>query len=111
MSGTAGGAPRHESSSCRYGIHCFFIRAYDFNGDEVAEFGEKGIKLVPYNYRRRVWYIKCADDSLRQEWKAVFDNACYSAQPPRNKDECIATAFDEALKKLRWHYSIWYSVK
>jgi len=85
------------------------IRVYDFNGDEVAEFGEKGIKLMPNNLRRRVWYIKCGDDALRLEWKAVFANACYKAQPPCDKDKCIASAFEEALKKLRWHYTLWYS--
>lgn len=82
-------------------------RAYEFNSDDIAEFGEAGIKLVPWSSRRRTWYIRCPDDQERKEWMTVFDNACYKAQPPRDPDECIAEAFDVTLRNLRWHYWFW----
>jgi len=82
-------------------------RAYEFNSDDVAEFGEPGIKLVPWSYRRRTWYIKCPDEQERKEWLGVFENACYKAEPPRDEDECIAEAFDITLRNLRWHFWMW----
>jgi hypothetical protein len=38
---------------------------------------------------------------------SVFENACYKAKAPHDKDECIAKAFDTTLKKLRWHFWFW----
>lgn len=38
---------------------------------------------------------------------SVFENACYKAKAPRDKDECIASAFDVTLRKLRWHFWFW----
>jgi hypothetical protein len=51
--------------------------------------------------------MKCPDEQERKEWMSVFENACYKATPPRDKDECIAQAFDVTLRKLRWHFWFW----
>jgi Fe-S cluster biogenesis protein NfuA len=96
-----------EAGKLKGTIHCAGYRAYEFNSDDIAEFGEAGIKLVPWSSRRRTWWIKCADDQERKEWMSVFENACYKATAPRDKDECIATAFDVTLQKLRWHFWFW----
>jgi hypothetical protein len=88
-------------------IHCAGYYATEFNSDDVAEYGEKGIKLVPWSYRRRTWYIKCNDDELRKEWMSVFQNACYKAKPPHDENEVIAQSFDIALRNTRWACCIW----
>jgi hypothetical protein len=76
--------------------------ATEFNSDDIAEYGENGIKLVPWSYRRRTWYIKCNDNQLRSEWMDVFRTACWKAVPPHDQDEVIAEAFDIALRNTRW---------
>lgn len=81
--------------------------AYEFNSDDVAEHGDKGIKLVPWSWRRRTWWIKCADDNERKEWLSAFETACYKSRPPHDEDECIATAFDSALQNTRWKFWFW----
>eukprot|EP00429_Kryptoperidinium_foliaceum_P092203 CAMPEP_0176195952 /NCGR_PEP_ID=MMETSP0121_2-20121125/6780_1 /TAXON_ID=160619 /ORGANISM="Kryptoperidinium foliaceum, Strain CCMP 1326" /LENGTH=556 /DNA_ID=CAMNT_0017534743 /DNA_START=49 /DNA_END=1719 /DNA_ORIENTATION=+ len=96
-----------EAGKLKGTIHCAGYRAYEFNSDDIAEFGEAGIKLVPWSSRRRTWWIKCADEQERKEWMSVFENACYKARPPRDADECIASAFDTTLQKLRWHFWFW----
>lgn len=88
-------------------IYCAGYSAYHFNSSDEAEFGEFGIKLVPWSYRRRTWYIKCADETERKEWMPVFENACYKSIPPRDEDEAIASAFDSALRNVRWWYGFW----
>eukprot|EP00599_Poterioochromonas_sp_BG-1_P001487 CAMPEP_0173144378 /NCGR_PEP_ID=MMETSP1105-20130129/7195_1 /TAXON_ID=2985 /ORGANISM="Ochromonas sp., Strain BG-1" /LENGTH=558 /DNA_ID=CAMNT_0014058043 /DNA_START=49 /DNA_END=1725 /DNA_ORIENTATION=- len=81
--------------------------AYEFNSDDVAEHGEKGIKLVPWSWRRRTWWIKCGDDNERKEWLSAFETACYKARPPHDEDEVIAKAFDLALRNTRWNFWFW----
>jgi hypothetical protein len=75
----------NETGKLKGTIHCAGYRAYEFNSDDIAEFGEPGIKLVPWSYRRRTWWIKCADDQERKEWMSIFENACYKAQPPQGQ--------------------------
>lgn len=82
-------------------------RAYEFSEDDVAEHGEKGIKLVPWSWRRRTWWIKVGDDNERKEWLSVLDTSCYKARPPRDEDEVIADAFDLALRNTRWRFWFW----
>ncbi|KAJ1438851.1 hypothetical protein B484DRAFT_392067 [Ochromonadaceae sp. CCMP2298] len=96
-----------ETGKLKGTIYCAGYRAQEFNSDDVAEHGEAGIKIVPYSSRRRTWWIKCADESLRNEWMDVFQTACYKATAPRDEDECIAIAFDTTMKKLRWHFNFW----
>lgn len=96
-----------EAGKLKGTIYCAGYRAYEFNSDDIAEFGEAGIKLVPWSSRRRTWWIKCPDDQERKEWMSVFETACYKAKAPRDKDEAIARAFDVTLRKLRWHYWFW----
>lgn len=82
-------------------------RAYEFSQDDITEHGEKGIKLVPWSWRRRTWWIKCGDDEVRKEWLSVFETACYKAVPPHDEDECIARAFNIALRNTRWQFWFW----
>lgn len=82
-------------------------RAYEFSADDITDHGEKGIKLVPWSWRRRTWLIKCADDNERKEWLSAFETACYGARPPHDDDECIAQAFDFALQATRWRFWYW----
>ncbi len=96
-----------EAGKLKGTIHCAGYRAYEFNADEAVEYGEAGIKLVPWSYRRRTWYIKCGDDKERKDWLGVFETACYKANAPHDEDECIAQAFDTTLRNLRWHYWFW----
>lgn len=97
----------NESGKLKGTIHLAGYRAYEFSQDDIAEFGEAGIKLVPWSWRRRTWYIKCADDKERKEWLSTFETACYKARPPHDKDECIAEAFDVALRNTRWRFWYW----
>lgn len=97
----------NESGKVKGTIYPAGYRAYEFNSDDVTEFGEAGIKLVPWSSRRRTWYIKCPDDAERKEWMSVFENACYKSEPPRDEDACIAEAFDNTIRALRWHYWFW----
>jgi uncharacterized membrane protein len=82
-------------------------RAYEFSADDVTDHGDKGIKLVPWSWRRRTWWIKCADDNERKEWLSVFETACYKAHCPHDEDECIAQAFSYALQATRWRFWFW----
>lgn len=56
---------------------------------------------------RRTWYIKCTDDILRKEWLDTFQFACYKSEPPHDKDQAIATAFEVTIRKLRAQYSFY----
>jgi len=96
-----------ETGKLKGTIHLAGYRAYEFSQDDIAEFGEPGIKFVPWSWRRRTWYIKCADDKERKEWLSTFETACYKARPPHDKDECIAEAFDVALRNTRWRFWYW----
>jgi hypothetical protein len=82
-------------------------RCHEFSADEALEFGEQGIKFVPWSYRRRTWYIKCGDDKERKEWMGVFETACYKSKAPHDEDVCIAKAFDVALRNCRWYFWMW----
>lgn len=96
-----------EKGKLKGSIYCAGYYAQEFNSDEVAEFGEGGIKLVPWSYRRRTWYIKCGDATQRSEWLEVFRNACWKSRPPHDENKTIAEAFDIALRNTRWKCWIW----
>jgi len=97
----------NESGKLKGTIFLAGYRAYEFSQDDITEFGEAGIKLVPWSWRRRTWYIKCADDKERKEWLSVFETGCYKARPPHDKDDCIAEAFNTALRNTRWRFWYW----
>eukprot|EP01038_Epipyxis_sp_PR26KG_P009540 gene9540-12850_t len=97
----------NESGKLKGTIWCAGYYASHFNSDETVEIGEWGIKLVPWSYRRRTWYIKCADEADRKEWMNVFENACYKSKPPSDEDECIASAFTSTISQLRSEYGFW----
>jgi len=88
-------------------IYCAGYTAYEFSADDIIEFGEPGIKLVPWGYGKRTWWMKCPDDAERKEWLKAFQTACWKAKAPRDQDATIAEAFDLTIKKLRWHFWCW----
>lgn len=88
-------------------ISCAGYSAYEFSADDVTDHGDKGIKLVPWSWRRRTWWIKCPDDNERKEWLAAFETCCYKARPPHDEDMCIALAFNYALQATRWRFWYW----
>lgn len=96
-----------ETGKLKGTIFCAGYRAYEFSQEDIAEHGENGIKLVPWSYRRRTWWIKCGDDKERKEWLSAFETCCYKAKPPSDEDECIAEAFNTALRNTRWRFWYW----
>lgn len=96
-----------EKGKVKGSINCAGYYATEFNSDDIAEYGEAGIKLVPWSYRRRTWFIKCGDAALRNEWMDVFRTACWKARPPCDENATIAEAFDIALRNTRWKCWIW----
>ncbi len=58
------------------------------------EYGAHGIKLVPYNDRRRVWYVKCANAQDKEEWERIFRNATNKVRRPVNYFERISVRRD-----------------
>lgn len=101
-----GGALRKSVELCGY-------RPHKFTADEAKRHStEFGIKLVPWDDRRRVWYFKCADVKDRDAWMSVFETGCYRSNPPVDKDPVIAAAFKAAYTATRWNYGYygWYSI-
>jgi len=96
-----------ETGKVKGNIFCAGYYAREFDADDIAEHGEPGIKLVPWSWRRRTWWIKCADEKERKEWLSVFETACYKSRPPHDEDECIAEAFNIALRNTRWRFWYW----
>jgi len=101
-----------EGGKIKGTINCCGYRAREFDEDEAKEYGEFGIKLVPYNERRRTWYVKAKDAQDQEEWMRVFNNACSKAKPPVNNDRVLAEAFEGAYRAVRWNYGFygWYSI-
>jgi hypothetical protein len=96
-----------EAGKLKGSIFAAGYYAREFDQDDIAEHGEPGIKLVPYSWRRRTWWIKCADEKERKEWMSVFETACYKSRPPSDEDVCIAEAFRVALRNTRWRFWYW----
>mmetsp|Transcript_17722 Transcript_17722/g.26221 ORF Transcript_17722/g.26221 Transcript_17722/m.26221 type:complete len:555 (-) Transcript_17722:206-1870(-) len=104
-----------EGGKMKGQVNCCGYRAEEFDEDEVKEYGPNGkfgIKLVPYDSRRRQWAFSCETEEDKTEWLKVFNNACRKAKPPVNDNPLIATAFRGALKAVRWAYGFygWYSI-
>lgn len=101
-----GGKQKGTVSLCGY-------RPQHFSAEEAKENAtEFGLKLVPHDSRRRVWYFKCASEDDRSDWMNVLQTGCYKAAPPLNKDPLIATAFAVAFRATRWNYGYYgyYSI-
>eukprot|EP01006_Ploeotia_vitrea_P022571 TRINITY_DN54978_c0_g1_i1.p1 TRINITY_DN54978_c0_g1~~TRINITY_DN54978_c0_g1_i1.p1 ORF type:complete len:532 (+),score=83.50 TRINITY_DN54978_c0_g1_i1:68-1663(+) len=75
---------------------------------EQKEFGEFGLKLVPYNERRRTWRIKCPSAAEQEEWKTALNLGCRKAPAPLHKDKVLRKAFLAAYRETRWHFPGWY---
>jgi hypothetical protein len=105
-----------EGGKAKGTINCCGYRACEFSEVDAREFGDKehaaGIKLVPYNERRRVWYVRCSTAQDQEEWLRIFNNACSKAAPPVNKNPVLAAAFEGAYRAIRWNYEYygWYAI-
>lgn len=87
--------------------------AQHYSADEAKEHGsEFGIKLVPWDDRRRTWWLKCTSEEDRSDWMNVFRTACYKSHAPLNQDPLIAKAFKTAYRATRWSYGYygWYTI-
>jgi len=84
----------------------------DFDENETKELGQFGIKIVPSDTRRRVWYLKASSEEDKAEWVKVFKNACDNASAPQNPDEVLSAAFNGAYRAVRWRYGYygWYRI-
>ena len=96
-------------------INCCGYRVQDFNEEEVAKFGsqgQNGIKLVPWDERRRFWYFACETEDEKKEWEKIFQNACRKANPPVHEDPVISKAFRLAYRATRYSYGYygWWSI-
>lgn len=96
-------------------INCCGYRVQDFDDEEVEKFGaqgQNGIKLVPWDERRRYWYFACDTEDDKKEWEKIFQNACRKANPPVIDDKIIAQAFRLAYKATRYSYGYygWWSI-
>lgn len=101
-----------EGGKIKGSINCCGYRARKYDEDEAKEYGEFGLKLVPYNERRRTWYLKAANAEDQEEWMRVLNNACSKAKPPVNEDQVLAAAFEGAYRAVRWNYGYygWYAI-
>lgn len=84
----------------------------EFDEAETKELGNFGIKIVPSDTRRRVWFLKANNEEEKGEWIKVFKNACDNAQAPINPDEVLSAAFNGAYRAVRWRYGYygWYRI-
>jgi hypothetical protein len=102
-----------EGGKLKGSIQCCGYRPQRYTAEEAKEHSaEFGLKLVPWDDRRRTWYMKCSSEEERADWMNVFQTACYKARPPCDKDPLIAQAFKVAYRATRWSYGYygWYSV-
>lgn len=99
-----------EGGSLKGTVHLSGYRPHHYTKEEAAENAtEFGLKLVPYDSRRRIWWFKCADEEDRNAWMSVFETGCYKAKPPSNPDPLIAKAFAVAYRTTRWNYGYYSS--
>lgn len=101
-----GGKQKGSIELCGY-------RPQHYTPEEAKEHNcEFGLKLVPWDERRRTWWLKCSSADDRNDWMNIFQTSCYKAKPPVNKDALIAEAFKVAYRATRWSYGYysWYSI-
>jgi hypothetical protein len=102
-----------EGGKLKGSIQCCGYRPQHYTPEESKEHNaEFGLKLVPWDDRRRTWWLKCATEEERSDWMNVFQTSCYKARPPVNKDELVSSAFAVAYRATRWSYGYygWYSI-
>jgi len=102
-----------EGGKLKGSIQLCGYRPQHYTADEAKEQNaEFGLKLVPWDDRRRVWWLKCASEEERSDWMNIFQTSCYKANPPINKDELVSSAFKVAYRATRWSYGYygWYSI-
>lgn len=99
-----------EGGKKKGSINCCGFEAMAFSEEDTTAHGQFGVKLVPDDDRRRVWWLKCETEEDKDEWIKVFTNACQKAKPQVNEDEVVAAAFRGAYRSVRWHYGFygWY---
>lgn len=99
-----------EGGKKKGSIQCCGYEALAFTEEDTTTHGQFGIKIVPDDDRRRIWWLKCETEEEKDEWLKVFTNACSKANPPEHEDPVIVKAFAGAYRAVRWHYGFygWY---
>jgi hypothetical protein len=86
-------------------FECYGYKAEKFDGNDSGAFGQHGIKLVPYDSRRRVWMFRCATEEERGVWMHVFHTACCRASPPRlETNPLMVAAFARCHDMMLQHH-------
>lgn len=60
-----------------------------------------------YHWKRRSWYIQCANEEEKQEWIEQFKTCCRRAYGLKNKEFVHEYAFRFAVRKTRWELGRW----
>lgn len=99
-----------EGGKKKGSINCCGFQALVYTEEDTTANGQFGVKLVPNDDRRRVWWLKCETEEEKDDWLKVLTNACNKANPPVHEDKVIAAAFRGAYRSVRWHYGYygWY---
>jgi len=99
-----------EGGKKKGSINCCGFEALVYSEADATANGQFGIKLVPSDDRRRIWWLRCENETDKEEWLKVFANACRKANPPQHEDPVVAAAFRGAYRSVRWHYGFygWY---
>jgi len=96
-----------EGGKLKGSIHCAGYHVENFSADDEIQFGQFGLKLVPWIKIRRTWFIRCDNEEDRTAWRKVLETACWKARAPSNPNPLIARAFNKAFDRVRWNYGYW----
>jgi len=96
-----------EGGKLKGSIHCAGYHVENFNADDEIQFGQFGLKLVPWMKIRRTWYIRCDNEEDRRSWTKALETACWKAHAPSDPNPIIARAFNKAFERVRWNYGYW----
>lgn len=86
----------------------FFCNGYSvqaFSNDEVSIHGILGLKLVPFDKTKRVWYLRADTLENYYEWFEVFTIACFNTKVLHNiVDTYVSMSFNIAYHNVRAKY-------
>jgi len=76
--------------------------------EERKSHGDLTLKFQHWDERRRVWFIKCLKEEEKQEWIDTLNYCGKRASPDSGQtDPLIKSAFERAMRVLRWRFWIW----
>ncbi len=76
---------------------------------KAKEYPEFTIEL--HHWRRRAWYIQCANQEEFDDWASTFRTCCWHAHGLEDNEQVAATAFHKAIQKTRYKLGRWYWVR